>query len=61
VDNKEVCKCSKASVEFIAVEEDRWTAKLENANVKRSKCEVKYTCKSCGEVFANADSAMMED
>jgi rubrerythrin len=59
VEDKEVCKCGKASVEFIAVGEDRWTAKLENANAKRGKGEVKYTCKSCGEVFANADSAMM--
>jgi len=59
MEDKEVCKCGKSSVEFVIVAEDRWTAKLDNATAKRKDGEVKYICKSCGEIFANADSAMM--
>jgi len=59
MEDTETCECGKASVEFILVAEDRWTAKLSNATAKRGHGEVQYTCKSCGNVFANADSAMM--
>lgn len=59
MEDKEMCKCGKASVEFVPVDEDRWTAKLNNATAKRGNGEVQYRCKYCGEIFANADSAMM--
>jgi hypothetical protein len=59
VEDKEVCKCGKASVDFIIVGEDRWTAKLDNATAKRGGGKVLYRCISCGEEIAFADSAMM--
>jgi hypothetical protein len=59
MEDEVTCKCGKSSVEFILVGEDRWIARLDNAKAKRGGGEVKYICNACGEVFANADSAMM--